>query len=294
MTAKRKVDPPTPQKPGLSSEAAELFFRRMEKKKRSKMAWGYLRIPETVEIYEPEPGTAMFDIVPYQVKSEKNEYVEPGHLWFEKTYWVHYGIGVEEKAYICPSRTERERCPICEYKQKLFNSGDKNNIEIAKTLRPKERQLFWTYHPEEKKLKLLAMSYHLFGRILEEEVENSDDPSVAGFWAADATGKTLRVRWARRSMGGGREFIEAARIDFMPRKYTLKSPKLSLDEVLEILPYEELKKAFFDEMGAEPDGSVEVLTTDEGGEYIEMENETGPDEDEGENEGGVVEYEVDF
>ena len=95
------------------------------------------------------------------------------------------------------------------------------------------------------------MSYHLFGKLLENEINEADDDEVAGF-AELKGGKTLKVRFSESSMGTNK-FLEATRIDFLDRddyKKSILDDVVDLDTVFNILPYEELEAVFLEDEGA--------------------------------------------
>ena len=79
----------------------------------------------------------LIDILPYEA-GEGNPWAEPGNLHWERTYYVHKGIGANGDTIVCPRMTAKEeRCPICEARLKLMKEGDEDNEELIKDLSPK-------------------------------------------------------------------------------------------------------------------------------------------------------------
>ena len=77
------------------NEAAKKFLERVQEKKRQrKIGQGYLNLPQGLDVYEPKEGVDKFDIVPFVLKNDVRG-LKAGEKWFELTYYVHYGIGVD-------------------------------------------------------------------------------------------------------------------------------------------------------------------------------------------------------
>ena len=54
--------------------------------------------------------------------------------------YVHYSIGADEAAYLCPEKMLGKKCPICDEMRKAHKEGDK---EYANELKPKTRVLVY-------------------------------------------------------------------------------------------------------------------------------------------------------
>jgi len=52
--------------------------------------------------------------------------------------WFHYGIG-QGPGILCPKKNSGKVCPICDFGNNLWNSGDPQDKELAKTLFAKQR-----------------------------------------------------------------------------------------------------------------------------------------------------------
>ena len=200
-----------------------------------------------VKFFQPKKGTSTLDIIPYEVTVDNHpEGLEAGDLWYRRTIWVHFGIGAEDKSYLC-LKTIGKRCPICDARAQMLKDGDADE-ELIKSLKPKERELYNVIDLDDEKagVQLWDMSYHLFGKILEDEIREGDE-DLAGF-ADLQDGKTIKVRFGEKKIGKN-AFLEATRIDFVDRDdydEDILEDVLDLDAILNILPYEKLEAVFLE------------------------------------------------
>lgn len=230
-------------------------------------SFSYLKLPEGVEVFKPEPDTRVdMDIMPYTVTDKKHpdrdpdlEIATPGTLWYKRPFKTHRSIGAEPRSYVCPT-TFGKKCPICEYREKLRKS-DGDDAEI-KALGTSDRNLYAIIVHDKKKggknkLYLFDISDFLFQEKFEEQL--SDDEKFETF--PDHTeGFTLRVRFVENSFAGNK-FPEPSRFDFVDRveQYTDKIlDKIpNLDECLEVLSYEDLKAKFLETVAEDDDDDDE-------------------------------------
>lgn len=211
-----------------------------------------VQLPENVKRFSPKKGTYKLDVIPYTVSAKKHpDGVAAGELWCRRPFLIHYGIGVDNKPQVCP-RTIGKPCPICEYYERERKRPGADE-DALKEIRAKARELYNVIDldNEDDGIQVLEMSYHLFGKLLENEINEADDDEVAGF-AELKGGKTLKVRFSESSMGTNK-FLEATRIDFLDRddyKKSILDDVVDLDSVFNILPYEELEAVFLEDEGA--------------------------------------------
>lgn len=221
-------------------------------------------LPENVTFYSPKKHASL-DIIPFAVSVDNHpEDVPKGELWYQRTVFVHYGVGAEEKSYLCP-KTNKKKCPICEQRAALLKDPNADE-EIVKSLKPKERELFNVYDREDpdKGVQLWDISNYNFGAKLEEELREGR-PEWAGF-AEPVDGFTLKVRFSEEQIGKNK-FLQASRIDFEERKSIdkkLLAVALDLDKIIKVLSYEQLEKIFLGVDGdTEDGGGVEQKATEE-------------------------------
>lgn len=215
---------------------------------------------------DPKRKIHRLDIIPYKVTVDNNPEVKKGELWYQRTIFVHYSIGTEEKSYICP-KTIGKPCPICENRASLMKNPNASEEDIE-ALRPRERELFNVIDLDEKEkgVQLWEISYHAFGKQLEEEIREGKE-EWAGF-ADLVDGYTLLCRFKEESIGRTR-FMKISRIDFEEREdYSedILDDAFDLDKILKVLDYEELEKIFLgleDESLAESKGKKEKRNDDD-------------------------------
>ena len=220
--------------------------RKRAEQRKSSGGWASkYDVPEETDFLQVKKGTAQLDILPYKVGISNHPEVDEGELWYQRTIWTHFGIGIDELAYICP-RTIGKRCPICEEHKRLAKDPDTEK-EVLNGLRAKQREIFNVIdlNDEEKGVQLWEYSYHLFGKHLEEDIREGEE-DWAGFSELE-DGYTLRIRFTEESLGKN-TWLEASRIDFRERDENYDESVLDdvfdLDAIMKILSYEELEKIF--------------------------------------------------
>jgi hypothetical protein len=203
---------------------------------------GYIRLDPDLPFYKPKAGVNLIDIIPYEVSDKKHlDKAEVGELWPRRPIKTHFKIGVDEKSVLCPL-TIGKPCPICAHR-KTANLDE----DGKKALLPKDREVMFVVPYDGDgagKLHVWEISYHLFGKMLEEEVEA--DENVAGFYDPKE-GLTLKVRFNEKQMGK-QKFLEAKRIDFEERDAPISKKILeqvqNLDQCMVIMEYAALERQF--------------------------------------------------
>lgn len=226
-----------------------------------------LNVPDGVQMLQvKKPGTFKWEIIPYTVgpnsKKFVKNYADPGELYFERTYFVYYGIGVNNGTYTSPSRTFGKKDPVAEFRQELEKREETDEAKAKalekqiKALYGKERQLFliWDRTNEAeaaKGVQLYENAYWNFGKLLDSRVNAADetDPNTAHipyFYLPDE-GSTLSVTFEEEQREGG-TYLKATIIDFYQRKKPLPDDILQqafcLDDVPREIEYNELRRIF--------------------------------------------------
>lgn len=200
-----------------------------------------------------------FDVLPYRA-GKGNKFADEGHLHFERTYFCHVKVGVNENRYICPSKTFNKPCPICEHRAKLVREAETDK-DLLRDLLPKERQLFLVKDLEDNKIYLWDNSFHNFGKLLDTRVKTADDDDEYKYFADLETGLTLRVAFEEVKFGTGKPFLQASSIDFKPRKEqydaSLADEMPCLDDLLILKSYAELEKIYYQEADEADDDNEE-------------------------------------
>jgi hypothetical protein len=200
-------------------------------------------------------GVKRFDIMPYIV-GKGNPRCDEGLDYYERTYYVHRNIGPDNKAYVCPAKTIGQRCPICEWRLRADRNKTADEA-LIKDLAPRERQLFVVYdHADsDKGYQVWDISYHLFGKALDKRLADLFADGDDYYCFADLQGGyTLRCGIVEKTIPG-RTFFEVGTIDFKARAEDFDPECLQdtpcLDDLLVILPYDELRAIFL--QSDEPD-----------------------------------------
>jgi hypothetical protein len=213
-------------------------------KERSK-GGGVPYLQSGVEMFRPEKGTSVIDILLYEVNQSHNPQADKGDFWYERTFFVHRGIGPNNDSVLCPAKSLGKPCPICEEMAKLDKDPDADE-DTVKGLWPKKRQLFNVIDTKnrDKGPQVFDFSYHNFGKLLDTEINDEDDGDENATFPDLEGGKTLKIRWSEEK-GGGYTYLEATGIKFLDRKKDYDEDILEevhdLDSILVEMPYDDMK-----------------------------------------------------
>jgi hypothetical protein len=175
--------------------------KRTAEKAESGFASTSVKIPEGVKLFKIKEGTNLIDIIPYKVGAG-NPNADEGAYHYERTFYVHRGIGPNGDTYVCLAKTDNKACPVCEYRKKMATDPDADP-ETIKELAPKQRQLFNVIDLKNKEsgIQIMEMSYHLFGKLLNERINNDEDDEGWDRFHLPSDGFTLRVTGSKKKMG---------------------------------------------------------------------------------------------
>jgi hypothetical protein len=253
-----------------------------------------LAVPENCSIFAPKKaGTYRLDFIPYTA-GEGNPKADSGEVHFERTYWIHRGIGPNQDSYCCPAKTFGKSCPVCEHRSKLLRKSDSDE-DLIKQLTPKERQLFniIDLSETEKGVQVWDVSYHLFGKHLKNKLDNADEDDNYDLFPDLEEGKTLKIGAQEDSMGG-RPFLTFSDIEFKERKEAYDDEMFEkahcLDEMPKEIAYEELKKLFLQEPDADEieDDDPDIDTNHRNGKKTTAKKPVAKDEEDEEEEKPVA------
>lgn len=206
----------------------------------------FLKVPQGVNTYKIKVGKALLDIIPYVVGAG-NPNADEGMLWWERTFWVHRGIGPNQVMVICPAKTREKPCPICEARQRLLRNGDEESRSEADDLKPKEQALVQIRdrNDKDKGIQLFPLSFH---RFLDKvhEMANAEE-AFQNFWHPKG-GKALKVVWGEDSTGDkGGKYTRAKTVLFTERQDlpdAVIDKGYCLDSLLLVYKYEKLEELF--------------------------------------------------
>jgi len=223
---------------------------RAKKKAEKSMSRGgnrFLNAPEGTEFIKVKSkGPYHWDVIPYVVKVDTHPEAQKGEVWYQRTYFVHFNIGPENIAVVCP-KTIKKPCPICEHVKELYNSDSDEDNTLAKEMKAKERELYniIDLNDQDKGVQLFEFSYHNFGKAIDEEIYEGDEE--LGDFAELEGGKTLVVSFRKRKLGKN-DFYEVRKIEFEDRDdydEEILEDVIDLDSIIVIKGYDELQKELF-------------------------------------------------
>jgi len=203
-----------------------------------------LILPEGVTLFKLKSEKSVrLDILPYIV-GKHNPWADEGESYYERTYFVHRGIGADNNSYVCLRKELKKPCPICEHRAKLMKDPDADEDTI-KNLAPKERQLFniIDLRDKEKGVQIWDIAWWLFGKRLEAAIRNGDEDEYDNFFELE-NGYTLKLG-VEEGRFGGRAFYGIESVNFKSREdydEDILEEVHCLDDVIKITPYDELKK----------------------------------------------------
>lgn len=253
----------------MASKNKGSIFRDMVKKNIASQkeggSYGYLKLPQGISLFKPDPESKVtVDFMCYKVTSKKHldrddesGLAVPGSIWYKRPFKTHDNVGAKNDKVVC-LQTFGKKCPICEFAEEERKKGA--DSETLKDLRPKNRSLYVLIPLDskkyEKKMYLFDISDHIFQKMLnaelKEDEENMDFPDPEN-------GKSVKLRFVEETFNG-RTFAKLNRIDFVERdkqyKESIVDTVPNLDECLQELSYDEMKKKFF-EIGSEEEDEEE-------------------------------------
>lgn len=252
--------------------------------------------PDGIEFFEcPKKGLVKLEHLAYIV-GEGNPHCDSGAAFYERTYFVHYGVGPGKgKAYVCSYHTFGERCAVCDFISQEARSSNPDK-DLLKAMKAKERQLFYVRDMDDpkKQIKLWDYSFHLYGKFLDAYVKQGDNDEYRTFFDPD-NGYYVKATFNEESMGGGSSFGKVVAIEMKPRPASVPWKVIDnlpcLDELLIKTPYDDVKRQLYqiDDMppadepndGVPPDDDDVVPPDDapDEGNPIASDDDVPPDDD---------------
>lgn len=213
-----------------------------------------LEFPEGAERFKLEKDeTHYIDILPYKV-GKGNMNCDAGKYHYERTFYVHGGIGKKKREYLCLDRTLNKACPICEYIARLRDNPSANEKRI-RALAPRKRQLFNVIDTKDrdKGVQIWSVAFGNFGKLLKTTIDKKADKHPEWKEFAELQGGftlelTTEQKELKSKQGGRQEFTAVARIDFEERDKDYNDDILDdtycLDDMIKVTNYDDLKKIF--------------------------------------------------
>lgn len=246
-----------------ASKFKQSVAKNSHKQKTQASQYGYLNLPSGMNVFKEEPDTKVtLDFLPYPIIDQNHpdidqdgEFPQLGDLWYKRPFKVHRNIGSENEAVVCPTSIKK-KCPVCEYRAKRKKEGA--DQEELSAIKASNRNLYIVVPKNHKDYDeephIWDISKYLFQDMLNDEIEENKE---YGVFPDPEEGLSVRIRFSENQLGRNK-FAETSRIDFEEREKQYDEKILesvpNLDEVLNILTYEQIEKKFF-ELEAEEETS---------------------------------------
>lgn len=253
---------------------------------------------EDVSFFSPQKGnTYEIDIIPYIIEGNNHpQGLESGDQDYVLDHWVHYGVGPQEKRFLCLDKTFGKRCPICEMVAKLWKEKDPDK-DLIQSIKAKHRVVYNVIdlNDEDKGTQLFAVSYFLFEKELLEEAYEAGDGDTITF-ADLEDGKIVSFRAVKGTSG---DWVAFKKFDFVDRdeKYNedILDSVYPLDMLLVIPTYDEVENAYLgiedeEEEKEEEKEETEIPDDQEQAEEVETEEEAKEIETDEEEEQVAVDF----
>lgn len=165
------------------------------------------------KMYKVKPGDNHIRILPPTFEDD-NEY-------YGLDVYVHYGVGPDNATVICPFKTRKERCPLCDAKAKAERSGDEDG---ARELRSAQRVLVWLIDRKDEALGplLWAMPWGLAQDIIKVSKDKAsgewyfiDHPDEGYDVYFDKEGEKIKTKYKGVSLARKSSSVEDDWLDFI-------------------------------------------------------------------------------
>src|SRR3990170_10002 len=196
-------------------------------------------------------GEHLIDIIPF-LAGDHDPNTKPGEPNYVLILMVHYQVGANQNAYVCPARNYNKSCPICEYREEVRRQEDYDE-DLVKELTPKRRSIYnilcYDNDKEENKGVQIFDAAHWF---MEKHIAplaktpvrgagKSTDMYVA--FSDPDTGKS--ISFTRKGTKRNSEFLAHK---FVDRNYQIPDEVLDaafiLDDCVNYSSYDEINLAF--------------------------------------------------
>ena len=268
-------------------------YKRAEEEKKKRTAGGKYDLGDgDHEYFSPKKGNMSLVVVPYEVALKNHpDRIPVGDIWCRMPVKIHYSVGVEEQAVICP-KTVGKRCPICEDRvEKLKCARTDEEKDAAWAMKAQDRELYNVVDLDDldSGVQFWDVALGNFGNLFSEEIDAGQEEYDL-FYDPDEP-YSVEVRFKQDSFGGNK-FLKAAKIDFEETEAMEDDwldDAIPLDQSLVILDYAELLALHLglddeEDEENEPEEKPKRTRGRRSSKKEEKEDEPVPDEDEEDEE----------
>jgi len=222
-------------------------------------------LPEKMEIWKPETGEHVFDIIPW-LAGKKHPYEQEDKLCWVLCLWIYQNVGAMRDQFVSPSIMWRKPDPVAEYMASRRLPEDEYKKRKAKH---RAFYLVWVHDtPEEEKkgVQLWEIAHWFIVNQLKEASEIPMEGGVIPYMDPEEGSQIFIKSYADGSFTDGegkkRDSIKYTNPKFVERKSPIPDSILeqgcSIDNLIDTDPsYEVIYKSFY---GADHDGERKVLT----------------------------------
>ncbi len=220
---------------------------------------GGISVPPGLSMFKPKKnGSHTLDIIPFPTTENRDRFADKmrysskrGVLYPERTYWVHYGVGINNDAFACSARNFGKPCPVCQDRAKYLEEPDGESQDKANALKPKQRQLWLVYDNDEpeKGIQLWEVSQFNFGRHIEDYIEGfkKDERGSYRVYYHPDKGMTIRVT-CKEATTGQNTYTDFLVHSMSPRVKALPEEifehEYDLDEMVVLTDYDVFKRVY--------------------------------------------------
>lgn len=191
-------------------------------------------ILDTVKMFKPTDGDNAIRVLPPTWEGAEH---------FGLDIHVHFQVGADAQAYLCPAKMKNERCPICEERDRAMAHGDQ---EYADKLKPNRRVLVYLVNRNEEKDGPIVWS--MPWTIDRDICKLVVDKRTGEILPIDDPDNGFDIFFERKGKGERTEYIGIA-IDRRPSplgddrwlEFVMSNP---LPTLLNFYPYEHIAKVF--------------------------------------------------
>ncbi len=208
-------------------------------------------LPEDAQFWNCGKGDHLIDIIPYEAGDhDPDPDTKKGDPTYVLDIFVHGGIGVNEDQVICPARTFKLPCPICEHQKELRAEEDYDE-DLVKSLNPVRRVIYNivcydTDKDEDKGVQIWTVAHWHFEKFLTSLARNSRTGELETFADLDE-GKS--IAFEREGTGFKNTSYIGHKFEDRPEPISeeIEKQAFCLDELIEIKSYDEIYKLYWQE-----------------------------------------------
>lgn len=245
----------------LSAQIGNDLTKRVEESYATKDDNGkyrsYIKNDIPLKKWTCDEGEHIIDIIPFVTGANNINGLPADRHAHKIEVFVHFGIGMNENAYLCPSQTLGLPCPICEFRAQMKKQEDYDE-KMYKELNAKRRVIYNlcvydTTKTTQEDTMYWEASYHLAEAKIAAIAKNNRTGEFTPFADPDR-GKT--IEFARKGKGVLTDYVGFKFVDRTdPISDATLDKAVDFSDWIEIPTYDELDAAFY---GNTPSASVKT------------------------------------